>query len=82
MTYKITLDETDVATLAWVGHRYGWAAEFPTWEVGTHEISEAEMWEWNDAVEADTEGGHSPFPCLDLDSSTGAKLFELWQSIV
>ena len=81
MAYTITLDETDVATLGWARGRYGWG-DFPVLDVGTHEIPEHEMWAWRDAVDSDTEGDHSPFPCLDLESSTGEKLIKLYDSII
>lgn len=80
--YTIELTEADVATLEWVGDRYGWSAEFPVREVGRHLLGEAEMWEWKEAVEADMLGGHPAFPCLDLDSDLFLKLLTLWEAIV
>lgn len=82
MSYKVTVTPEMSDTLAWVGGRYGWADCFPCTEVGEHVVPEHEMWQWSEAVRADMEGGHNPFPCLDLDSPTGEYILHLWENII
>lgn len=48
----------------------------------TFYIPEYLAWELAEAFEADTEGGHSPFPMLDPRSELYAKLTRFWDSII
>ncbi len=84
MSYKFTMTRGIEATLQWVGHRYGWSADFPLTakcaEVGeTVDIPEHEMWEWKESVDASDD---SLFSCLDMRSETGATILALYESIV
>ena len=82
MTYRISLSEEDVETIAFVGDRYAWSESIRALEVGVNELTEAEAWTIRDAIEADMEGGHSPFPMLDHRSHLCEKLTVFWNSIV
>lgn len=81
--YTFNMTREAIATLQHVGGRYGWSDEWPfAYEVGEDTCEEHEIWEWADAVEADTEGGHSPFPMLDTSSDFGQAVLALYESIV
>lgn len=82
MTYKLNLTHDDIQTIAFVGHRYCWSEALWHLDDGEHDISELEAWAIREAFEADTEGGHSPFPMLDPRSELADKLYRLWDSIV
>jgi hypothetical protein len=61
----LQLTAQEVNAVKMVGHRYEWADYLSGYideATGNISMEENEMWEFNDAVEADTEGGHSPFP--------------------
>lgn len=83
----------DWVSIHWVGDRYSWSetlARLATEEsepepgdgFALYHLSAANAWEWRDAVEADTIGGHSPFPCLDPSSSLHSQLSTLVNAIV
>ena len=81
--YTLTLTESEMDTIGWVGHRYCWSdALWQNCEIGENRIPEHVAWELQEAFENDTEGGHSPFPCLDYSSELYRKLTEFWDSIV
>ncbi len=80
--YYLTLTEADIQTIAFVGDRYAWSDSILALEVGVNELTEAEAWTIRDAIEADMEGGHSPFPMLDHRSHLCEKLTAFWSSIV
>ena len=80
--YTLTLTESDLNTIAFVGARYAWADALSGLDVGENPLTEPEAWEIGEAFEADTEGGHAPFPMLDPYSELYDKLTALWEGIV
>jgi hypothetical protein len=85
MAYTLELTAEDHRTIAFVGDRYNWSAalsKYASDEPEPIELSEPEAWALADAFEADTEGGHSPFPMLDGRSELAGKLYRFWESIV
>ena len=82
--YELNLTEDEMDAVAFVGGRYEWsrALLFHLDDSGYAELTEPEAWEIRDAFEADTEGGHSPFPLLAPDCALYQKLNRLWDSIV
>lgn len=82
MAYKLTLTDSDFDTIAFVGDRYCWsAALLRLANIGENDIPEPDAWDIRDAFEADTEGGHSPFPMLGA-SDLRDKLVSFWDGIV
>ena len=82
MSYTITLTEQDVGTIAFVGFRYGWSDALRGLEAGDNILAEHEAWNIRDAIESDTEGGHSYFPMLDGRCELADKLYAFLESIV
>lgn len=84
MAYKLILTEADVKTIRHIGWTaYSWSAALYGFEAGEHVIPEHEAWELREAFEADTEGGHAYFPCLDHKTSgLATRLFRFMNSIV
>lgn len=85
MSYALVLTEKDSEAISWVGYRYAWADTLLALGYagpGEHDIPEPDAWELSEAFQSDTEGGHSPFPCLDPTSDLYEKLSTLWESIV
>jgi len=82
MAYTLSLTEEDITTIDFVGGRYGWSRALRRMEVGENRIAEHEAWEICEAFEADTEGGHSPFPMLDPRSELAEKLNRFWVGVV
>lgn len=80
--YTLTLTEEDVSTIAFVGGRYSWSDALRGLEAGDNGLAEHEAWEIAEAFEADTEGGHSPFPMLDGRSALYGTLRGFWDSII
>lgn len=80
--YNLNLTPEDVETIAWVGRRYGWSTALLPLDEGDNELTEAEAWAIRDAIEEDTEGGHSPFPLLDPRSALAEKLTKFCERIV
>jgi hypothetical protein len=87
--YTLTFTEKETNSIWWVGHRYCWSAALQKLlsfeDDGTPEklsLEEHEAWELVSQFEADTEGGHSFFPCLDHASPLAGKLFAFMESIV
>lgn len=80
--YSLTLTPEDVSTIAFVGHRYGWAEALSSLGEGENELAEHEAWEIVSAFESDTEGGHSFFPMLNHESELAGKLFALMDEII
>ena len=78
--YQLELTDRDLATLRWVGGRYGWSSALLDLvdEPGTWELDEPEAWELREAVEGDD----AWCPCLDPASDLAAKLAALLESIV
>lgn len=81
MAYKLTLTANDVTTIAFVGDRYCWSEALSDLEEGENTLTEAEAWEIQDSIEADTDGGHSPYPMLAVGDLMD-KLDTLCQEIV
>ena len=79
--YTLTLTKNDVETIAWVGYRYCWSDVLAGLTVGENGLEEYEAWEIVDAFRLDTEGGHSPFPCL-ADGNLKDKLYTFWNEVV
>lgn len=82
MAYKITLSESDIETIAFVGGRYAWADALLSLTEGENEVPESEAWEIRDAFDADCEGGHEMFPMLDLRSDLCEKLVKFYEEVV
>ena len=80
--YKLVLSEEDLATIVFVGTRYGWSEALAGLEAGENELTESEAWCIRDAFESDTVGGHWPFPMLDPQSHLYVKLATFWATIV
>lgn len=83
MAYTIILTDADMRTVAFVGDRYCWSS----WMIdglreGTNELTEADAWEFADAIDDDMAGGHPVFPMLDGSSDLFAKLQTFRESIV
>lgn len=80
--YTLTLDASDLCTIGFIGHRYGWSEALSSLGEGNNALAEHEAWELLSAFESDTEGGHSFFPMLSHDSELAGKLFALMDEIV
>lgn len=80
--YHLELTEDDLNTIHFVGGRYSWSEALSQFGIGDNPMMEHEAWSLSEAFEADTEGGHSPFPMLRHDSDLATKLFSFWDSIV
>ena len=80
--YTLTLTESDIATIAFVGNRYEWSSILQDLNEGINEIPEYKAWEIKDAIESDMDGGHDAFPMLDTDSELGENLYKLYYDIV
>jgi hypothetical protein len=81
--YNLTLTEEDFSAICFSGGRYDWSRAILFYlEEGDNAIPESMAWEIAEAFEADTEGGHSPFPLLAEDSELYEKLRTFWDSIV
>jgi len=79
--YILTLTQDDVDAIGFVGDRYAWAEALRAMEPGENRVAEHEAWEIAEAFEADTEGGHSPFPLLG-PSELRDKLQAFWDAII
>ncbi len=83
MSYRLELTESDMSDIWFIGHRYGWSDSLVKYcHVGINEIPEHVAWEISNAIESDTEGGHSYFPMLDGRSELAEKLYKFIESIV
>jgi hypothetical protein len=83
MAYTITLTAEDERTIDLVGRRYAWSSWAGAWlSEGENTLAEHEAWEFAEAIDADTDGGHSPFPMLDPESDLYAELQAFRNSIV
>lgn len=80
--YVLTLTEADVEAIAFVGFRYAWSDALSGLDAGENQLTEPEAWRIAEAFASDTEGGHSPFPMLDPQSTLCEKLTAFWNSIV
>lgn len=63
--YAIILTPDEVSALKFIGSRYQWTGlllDHLDEETGGIEFPEHVMWQWNEDVEDDMEGGHSAFP--------------------
>ena len=80
--YTLTLTDEDFRAIAFAANGYSWAEALSALGVGENKLREHEAWELAEAFEADTEGGHSPFPCLNPASDLYDRLREFWDSIV
>lgn len=83
MSYTLHITESDLETIGWVGHRYewsDWADKHLT--AGDNVLAEHEAWEFAEAIDADTDGNHAPFPLLDQRSDLYKKLQEFYESLV
>lgn len=74
MSYRITLTEEDCGTIAFIGDRYNWSAWAERLAPGENVLAESEAWEFQEAIEEDTLGGHARFPMLDPRSDLCARL--------
>ena len=68
--YTLKLTEEDWQAIRWVGGRYCWSEALlrlgaTQEDECSQAYTESEAWELIEAFDADTEGGHSYFPCLD-----------------
>jgi hypothetical protein len=62
--YRIKLTPSELRAVEFARGRYAWPDMLSAHaaEDGSIVFTESEMWQWTDDVDADTEGGHSPFP--------------------
>ena len=74
--YALTLTESELDTISFVGNRYEWSKVLQDLNEGLNEISEHKAWEIGEAIESDMEGGHDAFPMLDTRSESGYRLVE------
>ena len=83
MAYTLEITEEDMQAIDFARGRYEWATVLSDeTEIGTNDLTEHEAWEIREAIEADMEGGHSPFPCLCPQSELYSKLVALWEEII
>ena len=82
MAYLLTLTDLDVATIEFVGGRYGWSDALRSLEAGDNVLTESEAWSIRDGIEEDMIGGHDAYPMLHTDSTLIEKLHNLYQSII
>ena len=83
--YTLQIDAQGAGAINWTGYRYAWAdtlIRLGYGSEGTHSIPEPDAWTLAEAFESDTEGDHSPFPCLNPRSTLYANLVQFWDSIV
>ena len=81
--YILNLTPEEMDTLYWVGRRYCWSsALLDIVSEGENKIPEHIAWQLDIAFVADTEGGHSFFPCLDPLSNLFDKLVRFMGDIV
>jgi hypothetical protein len=80
--YTLTLTENDFRAIEFAQDGYAWAEALSALGVGENNFHEHEAWALAEAFESDTEGGHSPFPCLNPASDLYTRLREFWDSIV
>ena len=90
-TYSLLLSVEDIKTIDWVGDRYSWSSWLrerlyqanPILGEGlVLKFHEYEMWDFKDAIEEDTQGGHSMLPLLDERSELYGKIKNLLESVV
>ncbi len=83
---KLVLTGDEMATIRWVGHRYGWSSALMGFSVGSNTLTQQDEWSIYEGIEADMEGGHDAFPCLDFRSDVGSaladKLMAIHQGVV
>lgn len=77
----LVLTKDEVTTIRWVGHRYGWSSALMKFGVGRNLLSQIDEWDIHAGIEADMEGGHDAFPCLDTRSDVGSDLADKLMSI-
>ena len=85
MSYHLELTESEIRDIRFVGHRYCWSEKLLEcfgYEAARKELPEHVAWELAAAFEADTEGGHRPFPMLRGQSGLAQKLYRFWDSVV
>tara|TARA_E500000331_G_C16833432_1_gene530284 strand:+ start:317 stop:568 length:252 start_codon:yes stop_codon:yes gene_type:complete len=83
MAYTLEITDEDMQAIGFARGRYDWATTLSNEvEIGTNDLAEHKAWEIMEAIEADMEGGHSPFPCLCPQSDLYSKLVKFWQEIV
>jgi hypothetical protein len=64
IAYRIKLTPSELKAVEFARGRYSWPDMLSQHALddGSVAFTESEMWQWTDDVDADTEGGHSPFP--------------------
>lgn len=64
IAYRIKLTPSEMRAVEFARGRYEWPDMLAAHaaEDGSIAFTESEMWQWTDDVDADTAGGHSPFP--------------------
>ena len=82
--YHLSLTQADLDAIHFSGGRYGWSETLIDLgvDVGDLQFPEHAIWQWREAVDDDTEGGHAIFPLLDSSSDLYGKLASLYNSIV
>jgi hypothetical protein len=81
--YKLKITAQEMDDICFVGDRYHWSQKLAeVCKIGTNDIPEHVAWEMVRSFEEDTEGGHSYFPMLCMDSQLAEKLFNFIDSIV
>ena len=78
-TFILSVDDSDISPITWVGDRYCWSAILSRYctDTGDVELTLADVSEIIEEFEKDMEGGHDAFPCLARGSSLHRKLIEL-----
>ena len=80
--YTLTIDEDGMRAIDFWDGRNEWASVLRPLSEGANRLTEHEAWKIKEALEADTEGGHSMLPGLEPSSALHAELTRFMGSIV
>lgn len=82
IAYRLQLTPSELSAVEMARGRYAWPDMLSAHasENGAIAFTESDMWQWNDDVDSDAEGGHSPFPMAS--GSLAAKLEAFRDKIV
>jgi len=81
--YRLDLAEDDIATIVFVGNRYGWSSNLIQVGIseGVNEFTYSDAWHIKQGIDSDCEGGHDGYPMLDTSSDLCEKLHNLYLEI-
>lgn len=83
VVYTLILTEREADAVRWVGGRYCWSDALLSYLYRAESdegvgLTQEDMDHLKSQFDADTEGGHNYFPCLDPGSSLCRKLSDLY----